>query len=46
MKPLDNGYYNRRIRQAYEDGRKDGMIYMTVVMLIVWAVIWVLIRLG
>ncbi len=42
----ENGYYGRRLRQAYEEGRKDGIIYMTGVMFALWFVVWLVMQFG
>lgn len=42
----ENGYYGRRLRQAYKEGRKDGMAMAFVTILIVWGLVAILMKLG
>lgn len=42
----ENGYYGRRLRQAYEEGRADGMAMAFATILIVWGLVAILMKLG
>lgn len=42
----ENGYYGRRLRQAYEEGRAVGMGTAFVIVIVVWGIIAILMKLG
>lgn len=42
----ENGYYGRRLRQAYDEGYFHGMVYTGAIFITITILVWVLASIG